>query len=156
MSVLVRRGGRRDLEPIQGLWQSLRELQAKIDPRLTLTKDAAQLVREHREIILADPRTAFFVAEEKGKILAYLHAQIETNDPIYDPPRYGMVADLMVREDRRHEGIGPRLVEYCKEWFRSHGLTEYRVLVPAHHPEAKRFFARSGAPPLQVIHRAEL
>ena len=156
MSVLIRKAGRRDLEPIQGLWQALRELQAKVDPRLTPSKDGPQVVREHREVILADPRTAFFVAEEQGKILGYLHAQIETNDPIYEPPKFGMIVDLVVREDRRREGIGSRLLEYCKEWFGSHGLTEYRVAVPVEQPDAQRFFARTGAPPLLVTHRAEL
>ena len=156
MSVLVRRAGRRDLEPIQSLWQLLRELQAKLDPRFVLSKDAAQIVQEHREVILADPRTVFFVAEEMGKLLGYLHAQIDTNDPICDPPKYGTIVDLVLREDRRNEGIGSRLLECCKEWFVSHGLSEYRVAVPMQQPEAQRFFARAGAPPLMLIQRAEL
>ncbi len=156
MSVLIRRAGRRDLERIQILWQRLRELQAKVDARLTPSKDAPQVVREHREVILADPRTAFFVAEEKGKILGYLHAQIETNDPTYDPPRFGTIVDLVVREDRRNERIGSRLLECCREWFISHGLSEYRVAVPVQQPDAQRFFTRAGAPPLRTIHRAEL
>ena len=156
MIVLVRRAGRRDLEPIQSLWQSLRELQSKADSRLTPSKDAAQLVREHREVILADPRTAFFVAEEQGRILGYLHAQFDTNDPIYDPQKYGVIVDLVVNEDRRREGIGTRLLEYCKEWFVSQGLSEYRVSVPVQQPDAKRFFERRGAPAFLVKHRAEL
>ena len=156
MSVLVRRAGRRDLEPIQSLWQSLRELQSKADSRLTPTKDAAQVVRQHREVILADPRTAFFVAEEQGRILGYLHAQIETNDPIYDPQKYGMIVDLIVNEDRRREGIGTRLLEYCKEWFVSQGLSEYRISVPVQQPDAERFLERTGAPAFLATHRAEL
>ena len=156
MSVLIRRAGRRDLERIQLLWQHLRELHAKVDPRLVASKDAAQIAHDHREVILADPRTVFFVAEEKGKLLGYLHAQIETNDPIYDPPRYGTIVDLVLREDRRNEGIGSRLLECCKEWFVSHGLSEYRVAVPMQQPDAQRFFSRAGAPPMMVIHRAEI
>jgi|GEM_PF-848070 len=156
MSVLIRKAGRRDLEHIQSLWQSLRELQAKVDARLTPSKDAAQVVREHREVILADPRTAFFVADEQGQLIGYLHAQIETNDPIYDPPRFGRIVDLVVREERRNEGVGTRLLEYCKEWFASHGLSEYRVTVPVQQPEAQRFFARAAAPGLLLTHRGEL
>ncbi len=156
MIVLVRRAGRRDIEPIQSLWQSLRELQSKADSRLTPTKDAAQVVRQHREVILADPRTAFFVAEERGRILGYLHAQCETNDPIYDPQKYGMIVDLIVNEDRRREGIGTRLLEYCKEWFVSQGLSEYRISVPVQQPDAERFLERTGAPAFLATHRAEL
>ena len=156
MNVIIRRGGRRDLEQIQGLWLALRELQAKTDARLVPSKDAAQIAREHREMILADPRTGFFVAEERSEILAFLHAQIEANDPNYDPPKLGRIVDVIVREDRRREGIGTRLLEYCKEWFDSHGLIKYRVTLSIHSPEAQRFFERHGVRALEVTHLAEL
>jgi GNAT superfamily N-acetyltransferase len=156
MSIIIRRAGRRDLEGIQVLWHALRELQAKADPRLTLSKDAAQIAREHREVILADPRTGFFVAEEQSVILGFLHAHIEANDPNYDPPKLGRIVDLIVREDRRGKCIGTRLLAYCREWLTSHGLSEVRVTLPINSPEAQRFFEAQGMLPLEVTHRAGL
>lgn len=145
MSILVRRAGRRDLKDIHGLWMRIRELEANADSRLAPAKNAAQIASEHREVILGDPRTAFFVAEDHGAVCGFLHARIEQNDPIYATERYGVIADLFVDEERRGDGIGTRLLNYCLEWFASHGLDSYRIDTPTELPLATRFFERSGA-----------
>jgi GNAT superfamily N-acetyltransferase len=156
MSALVRRAGRRDLEAIHALWGRLREREAKLDARLAPSADADAVSREHREVILADPRTAFFVAEEQGKVIGYLHAQIDTNDPAYEPARYGTIVDLIVHEERRGEGTADALLESCLEWFRSHGLTQYRIDVPALNRDAQAFFEKQGADPLSITYVSTL
>ena len=144
MAVLARRAGRRDLDAIQTRWLELRESEAKADARLGPSKNAAQIAREHREVVLADRRTAFFVAEDMGEIVGYLHAQIEQDDPSYATGNYGRVADLFVDLERRKQGIGRLLLRCAVEWFASHGTSEYRVSTPAAHPEARAFFQRAG------------
>ena len=156
MAPLVRRAGRRDLEGIQSLWERLRDVQAKGDDRLAPLTVASRLVREHREAILADPRTAFFVAEERGELIGFLHAQIDPNDPIYAPERYGTIVDLFVAEPSRGQGVGGQLLEYCVEWLRSHNLAEFRVATPADNEAARRFFEARGARPLFVVQAAPL
>jgi GNAT superfamily N-acetyltransferase len=145
MSVIVRGAGRRDLDAIHELWVQLREAQAKADARLALSAEGRARAREHREVILADPRTRFFVAEEKGRVQGYLHAQVEANDPAYQTERYGVIVDVIVCEDRRSEGIGARLLEAAKDWLRSIGVSEYRVAIPAPARDATRLFERDGA-----------
>ncbi len=145
MNVIVRGAGRRDLDAIHALWLQLREAQAKADPRLALAAETETRAREHREAILADPRTRFFVAEEQGRVLGFLHAQVEANDPAYETARFGVIVDVIVREDRRREAIGTRLLEAAKEWLRSAGLTEYRVAIPAPFAESAGLFERDGA-----------
>lgn len=156
MSVLIRRAGRRDLESIQVLWQSLREHQVKNDPRLTPSKDGAEIAREHREVILTDPRTGFFVAEEDGELIGFLHAQVDPNDPIYAPERFGTVVDLFVAEPARRRGVGSQLLDYCREWLDSHNLAELRVATPAGNDAARGFFEARGARPLTVLLAAPL
>ncbi|MFQ5514166.1 MAG: GNAT family N-acetyltransferase [Myxococcota bacterium] len=156
MNIIVRRAGRRDLEKLHALWRALRELEGKVDPRLELSKDGAEVTRHHREVILSDPRTGLFVAERGAELVGYLHMQIESGDPIYDPARYGRVVDLFVREDLRRQGIGSRLLAYGREWLASHGLAVYQVTIPVQLPDGQRFFERQGAQPLWVIQHAEL
>jgi GNAT superfamily N-acetyltransferase len=148
MTVIVRGAGRRDLDAIHELWLRLREAQAKADSRLALAADVEPRAREHREVILADPRTRFFVAEEQGRVLGYLHAQVEANDPAYETPRFGVIVDVIVCEDRRREGIGTRLLESAKEWLSSTGVNEYRVAIPAASADAAHLFERDGVAPL--------
>jgi GNAT superfamily N-acetyltransferase len=145
MKVLVRRAGRRDLDPIHARWLRLREAEAKADARFAPSKNADQVARDHRELILADPRTAFFVAEERGELVGFLHAQIEQNDPSYEVERYGRIVDVYVDDTRRRQGVGSALLRCCVEWFASLGMPEYHVRTPIAHPDAATFFERAGA-----------
>ena len=156
MTVMVRRAGRRDLSELQTLWEQLREIETKADPRLALSTGADRFVAEHREVILADPRSALFVAENQGDLVGYLHAQIDPNDPIYARERYGTVVDLFVSESHRRQGVGSQLLHYCREWFEGQNLSEYRVATSVHNPAAQKFFEHHGALPLTVLQAAPL
>jgi GNAT superfamily N-acetyltransferase len=156
VAVVVRRAGRRDLEALQVLWLALREQQAKLDPRLAAGPGAARRAEEHREVILSDRGSAFFVAEDQGKLLGFLHAQITRNDPVFTPERYGEIVDLFVAEPQRSDELATRLVDYAVEWFRSHNVPEYRVWAPAAAPDAGRFFERQGAVPRSICYAAAI
>ena len=149
MGFLIRVAGRRDLEAIQGLWLARREAQSKLDARFELAPKAAERAREHREIVLADPRTQFLVADDRGRLLGFAHAEVESNDPAFAPERFGVIADLWVVESRRREGIGRALLERSVEWFRSKGLAEYRLTLPeleiSQSAELSAFLERAGA-----------
>ena len=154
--VIVRRAGRRDLEAIQALWEDLREHQHKQDARLATASGAGRLAAEHREVLLANRSTAFFVAEDGNELVGFLHARVEQNDPAYMPERYGEIIDLLVVAQRRSSGIGSRLLEYAVEWFVAQNASQYRVSMPVHATEVARFFERHGALPLQVRHAASI
>jgi GNAT superfamily N-acetyltransferase len=156
VSVLCRGAGRRDLDAVHALWLLAREYEHKADPRFETARDAGVVAREHHEMVLADPRTGFFVAEERGEVVAFLHAQIETAPLGYVPARYGEVVDLFVREDRRREQIASRLLAYCREWLEGQGVSEYRVPIPVQSEPAHRLFGNSGARPRTVSYSAEI
>lgn len=154
--MLVRRAGRRDLESIQRLWLQLREEAAKSDPRLALSSGADRLAEEHREVILADPKTGLFVAEERGEIVAFLHGQIDANDETHRVERYGTIVDLYIEPASRSQGVGRQLVEYCREWFESSNLPEFRMAVAVANPGASRFLEAIGGEPLSQLHVVKL
>jgi len=156
MKVIVRRAGRRDLEGIHSLWLMLQEVRTKTDTRFQLSKNAPELASDHREVILADPNSAFFVAEEQREIVGYLHAQAETNDPTQEPLRIGRIVELVVREDLRRTGIGSRLFSYCKEWLGSLGIVEYHATVPTQDSAAQQFLATQSTTPLTITYQSQL
>ena len=150
MPVLVRRAGRRDLEPIEPLWLALRQHEAKLDARLVIVPGAERLARAHREVILTDRTTAIFVADDQGELVGFLHAEIQRNNPAYRSDRLGEIVDLFVVEESRSNGIGSRLLETAVEWFHSHNAPEYQVSTLVATPGVARFFERHGALPLSL------
>ena len=156
MPALVRRAGRRDLEGIQGLWERLREHEAQLDNRLQPSASAAKLAGEHREVVLGDPRTAFFVCEDGGEIVAFLHAEIEQGDRLQGPERLGRLVDLFVVPDQRRRRLASQLVDYCHEWFDSHNVQQIRMAAPSALPDAARFLEQRGARALHTLYTLSL
>ena len=156
MSVLCRRAGRRDLDALQALWCQARSYEQKVDAHFEITRDAESVAREHHELILSDPRSSFFVAEDLGEVLGYLHAQIETGPLGTLHSRYGEIVDLIVADGRRREGVARRLIAYCKEWFDGQGVDEFRVTLPVNSGPAHRLFGALGARPRTVTYRSAL
>ena len=154
MNVIVRRAGRRDLEQIHELWRVLRSLEAAADPRLAPSKDEDEIISKHREVILADPRTGLFVAEEGARTVGYVLSQIEIDEPVRSPSRVGRIVELIVLEEHRRKRIGSRLLECAKEWLSSRGLTDYTADLPILLPDARRFLERAGATEFRITLRA--
>jgi GNAT superfamily N-acetyltransferase len=59
------------------------------------------------------------VAEESGVLCGYLHAF--DHDTLFANGRVAWVEELMVRKDRRREGIGRQLMEHFEKWAISRG-----------------------------------
>ncbi len=145
MTTLLRGAGRRDLEAIHQLWKDRRDAELKLDARLVLAPSAEATAREHRELVLADPRTRFVVADHRGRIVGFAHAQIETNELEFLPERYGVLVDLVVHPEHRRRGLGLRLLQHVDEWLHSRGVEELRARVLDGDHDARSFLARAKA-----------
>ena len=153
MSILLRGAGRRDLPAIQELWRARREEERKLVPGLELSPDAESQAAQHRELVLADPRTRFVVAEEREVVLGFAHVQVETNELAFEPERYGVLVDLVVRSDSRGQGLARRLLEQVDEWLRGRGVSELRARVLEPDLDARRFLEHTGGTRLTATYR---
>jgi len=153
MTTLLRGAGRRDLEAIHALWKERRDLEVKLDPSIVWAQKAEATAREHRELVLADPRTRFVVADHQGQVVGFAHAQIETNELEFLPERYGVLVDLVVHPEHRGLGLGRRLLEQIDEWLHSRGIEELRARVLECDAAAREFLARAGASASLVVFR---
>ena len=66
--------------------------------------------------------------------------------------RYGSIVDLYVDPDLRRLTIGRQLVDYCREWFESQNVSEFRISAPIANPATSRFLEALGGEPLSVLH----
>ena len=94
-----------------------------------------------------DPRSAFFVAEREGNIVAFIVGGVEQEIPIYRLSEYGYLYDLWVEPEYRHEGIARQLVMLAIERYREIGVKQVRLEVSEGNTAAKALFLSCGLKP---------
>jgi len=90
--------------------------------------------------------SVFLVAESGNRIVGVLHITImETPDwPILVPRRYGLIHDLVVRQDYQRLGIGRLLMEKAHGWAMEKGVTQVELTVWEFNEGAIAFYEELG------------
>lgn len=94
-----------------------------------------------------DSRAAF-VARRDGRILGYVTVKIQTQPAYWEVRRVGHISGLMVDREVRREGIGTRLLERARRYFREQGVTYYTVYTAVGNEGAIAFYRARGMEPL--------
>lgn len=94
--------------------------------------------------ILADPESLVVVAEDEGRVIGYLYADIEGTSWKDLRGPCGYVHDVYVDPDARRRGAGRALMSAGIEWIRSKGRTQVVLLTMTQNEHAKRLFGSLG------------
>src|SRR5262245_61652243 len=62
-----------------------------------------------------------FVADVDGQIAGYISTRIDAESGI------GWIANMVVAQDQRGQGLGRRLIEHALEYFRAEGMTLAKI-----------------------------
>jgi GNAT superfamily N-acetyltransferase len=84
---------------------------------------------------------AAFVACCADEVLAWIEVSIVNH--LQSKP-FALIGGLVVREDRRSEGLGRLLCEQAEAWSRGRGLSKMRVTSRSTRTDAHRFYLREG------------
>ena len=93
---------------------------------------------------------AQFVAEEHGKVLAWIH--VHASLTLTSAAR-AEILGLVVDSEARHRGLGRALVRQAERWAQQSGLHVMRVRSQVSRDEAHRFYHASG---YRVVKRQEV
>ena len=107
----------------------------------------AYSLREFRAL-LRSPRTLAIVAEEDGKLAAFVIALFVRSQG----EDGGHIITIDVDRDFRRRGIGRLLMEQIETKFRTAGAQWLRLEVAENNPEAQSFYAKLG---FQAVGRIE-
>jgi ribosomal protein S18 acetylase RimI-like enzyme len=102
-----------------------------------------------------DPRSVFLVAEsakDSGAppLVGFLIAGVEKEIPIYHLREFGLIHDLWVDEDYRHEGLARQMVTLALERFTQIGVAQVRLHAAWDNAPARALFDRCGFRPSSV------
>lgn len=91
-----------------------------------------------------DERSAFFVAEREGRLVAYCIGTIEPEIPIYWQRSCGWIHDIFVDPAYRNEGIARQLITLSVEKFKQLGIQQVRLNTAALNDTARELFKSCG------------
>lgn len=88
-------------------------------------------------------------AVDEGQIVGFVVADIEEDG---DEP-FGMICDIMVREDCRKHGAGAQLMQTAIDWLRSRGIKDIYLESGKNNHPAHRFFEKRGFTKISEIYK---
>lgn len=96
-----------------------------------------------RRLVNSD-RTAFLVAADENKLVAFVVATIQEEIPIYRLQEFAIIHDLWVEPEYRQQGIARELVTQTIERFQQIGVKQIRLDTVAPNEASRRLFASCG------------
>ncbi len=85
-----------------------------------------------------------FIAEDDDSIVGFVTVVIRERPDIFKNTKVGMILDLIVKEDKREEGVGSALVERSEEWIKSKGVSVGILTVAPENENAVDFWKKKG------------
>ena len=143
--VRIRRATARDVPAIVPLWQEMMDLHAALEvQRFRPAADGAEYWAEAVAGWLKDEHCCALVAEAGDRLLGYIIGWLRQPAPVFEPVVYGFVSDICVVPDCRRRGIGRRLFEALKAWFRERGASYVSMRVAVANPVSQAFWRSVG------------
>lgn len=151
-TAVIRLATRRDVPQIVRLWEELMDYHRERDPLFTRAHNGSDLFHRFLEQNIDNDAACVLVAEAKDEIVGYCQGMLDRHPPALADPDYGQVIDFMVTADHRHAGIGRRMFEALREWFRREGVRRIEVRHSTFNDEASQFWPHMGFQPyLQTL-----
>ncbi len=156
MSVEVRELKYEDIEELTELWYELATMHQDIMQGYELSEEPRKEWKSIIEDGLEKKGMVTLVAEEKGKIVGFVNAVHRKRPAFFVRKEVGYILDLFVKEDRRNEGIGKKLVKRAERWIKDRGLKTAILTVSPENHTAVKFWEDQGYETYLLKKRKEL
>lgn len=140
----IRRATTDDVPTILPLWQEMMDFHAARDSRFRPAPDGADYWAQVLIDWLQDERVCVLVAQAHLRLIGYIVGWMHQPPPVFEPDLYGFVSDICVAADSRQRGVGRRLFDALKTWFREQGASHVELRVAANNPVSQAFWRQVG------------
>ncbi len=110
--VEFRKATEKDLQSLVELNVRLKRLNEEFDPLLRVRADLAEKSREYFSAALSSPNSLVVVAEDNGKVVGFMKADIRERI-FYEPRMEGNIVEFYLLPEYRRRGFGARLLDYA-------------------------------------------
>ncbi len=135
-----------DLAVILHLWAGMMADHETADPRVRLAPGARQAYESYltHHLDHEDSCVRVAAAGSPERVIGFYLLTINRNLPMFLPPRYGYLSDMVVEEAWRRRGVGRALVADAREWLRARQIRCVQLQVYARNPRAQVFWNSMG------------
>lgn len=149
--VVIRAASDEDLDDVMTLYAEFHAFHVdgvpdRLRPMPPQTPEEREALRAQICAILADSRSALFVAKIPGEVvgLAEVYLRQDDTNPLRHAYTYGYLQSLMVSASQRQTGIGRQLMMAAEAWARSLGASELRLEMWEFPAGPLRFYEAQG------------
>jgi ribosomal protein S18 acetylase RimI-like enzyme len=136
------------------LWTEFFDYHRDIDPYYTRSEDAHEHIEKRFREKIEGRDSQVLVAVEDGKVIGYSLFWIADNSPYVREKQHGFICDVAVTSGHRGKGIGERLLESTRAWFKAQGIKRIAIYTLTGNQRAIAFWKRHGfEPTMQCMER---
>ncbi|MBN2537265.1 GNAT family N-acetyltransferase [candidate division WOR-3 bacterium] len=135
-----------DLAAINELAEVMDSLHREHLPNRFRKPEGPNRSREYVESLIRDENTFLHVAESAGDVVGLINAGLDTTPdiPIKRPRRFLRIRGVVVRPDRRRQGVATALFRAACDWAALHGAVEVQLSVYDFNAAAAAFWQAHG------------
>ena len=150
MSLRIRQAKLSDYEPLLSLFDQIDSLHRDNLPEIFVRPEGRPRKKDYFQELLLLPEVGFFIAEEQGQIIGFVHIIIRDSPPIavFVQRCFAVVDSLVVGMDYQGKGVGRKLMETAHEWALAEGAESVELNVYEFNEDAIAFYERLGYEPL--------
>ena len=152
----IRKAKLQDIEQITKYGLILLKQHSDLDPYFTPIESVDKVYRFFLEGCLNSEDKLLLVAENKGKLMGYAVAVIQTRSPIFKIVENGYINDVYVEDEFRKLGIAGKFLIEIKTWFETKDIKYVKLSVLANNEVAKKTWAKFGFETYEIKKRVEM
>ncbi len=140
----IRKATKRDLKAIHTFSRNLLLYHEQFSDFPKLAKDFNTKQRRYVRDLFKNPKNAFFVASENGKLVGLISGRHGKTHPIFEERGLGEVFDFYVEPGFRNKGIGKKLFLELKKWFKKRKLKILEISFQVSNKNARQLYKELG------------
>lgn len=153
-SPMIRAAAAHDIGNAAQLIVRLKRLNGEFDPMFAVREDSLDRAKKYLEEAIAAETNVVLVAEEKGKIVGLVKADLRDRT-FYEPKIAGAIVDFYIYPEYRRRKLGQRLIQTTINKLKQKGAQIVTAEFPAQNVIATNFYEKNGFRRLLCVYAAK-